>query len=73
MNTQIHKLAQETDVWCDQNHYGDEFYNLRWEEHFAELIVKECARIGELKEQGHSDYDPNMSVGWYMRQHFGMD
>ena len=40
---------------------------------FAELIVKECARIGELKEQGFSEYDPNTSVGWYMRQHFGVE
>jgi len=42
-------------------------------EKFAELIVQECARIGELKEQGSSEYDPNMSVGWYMKQHFGVD
>jgi hypothetical protein len=42
-------------------------------ERFAELIVKECARIGELKEQGYSEYDPDISVGWYMRQHFGVD
>ncbi len=42
-------------------------------ERFAELIIWECARIGELKEQGYSEYDPDMSVGWYMRQHFGVD
>jgi hypothetical protein len=39
---------------------------------FAQMIVRECARIGELKEQGYQDYDPDMSVGWYMRQHFGI-
>jgi hypothetical protein len=42
-------------------------------EKFAELIVRECSRIGELKEQGSSEYDPNMSVGWYMRKHFGVE
>ena len=42
-------------------------------EKFAELIVHECARIGELKEQGYEDYDPNLSVGWYMKQHFGVE
>ena len=41
-------------------------------EKFAELIVRECSLIGELKEQGSSEYDPNMSVGWYMRKHFGV-
>ena len=40
---------------------------------FAELIVQECAKIGELKEQGFRDYDPDMSVGWYMRKHFGFE
>jgi len=42
-------------------------------EKFAELIVRECARIGELKEQGYEDYDPDLSVGWYMKQHFGVE
>ena len=41
-------------------------------EKFAELIVGECARIGELKEQGCKDYAPDLSVGWYMKQHFGV-
>lgn len=42
MNERIRKLALETDVWCDQNWAGYEFYNIRWEEKFAELIVREC-------------------------------
>jgi hypothetical protein len=42
-------------------------------EKFAQLIVKECAMIGELKEQGSNDYDHKISVGWYMRQHFGVE
>ena len=29
--------------------------------------------IGELKEQGSNDYDHEISVGWYMRQHFGVE
>jgi hypothetical protein len=45
---------------------------------FALLIIQECAKIGEIKEQGwlssvFEDYDPNMSVGWYMRKHFGVE
>jgi hypothetical protein len=42
-------------------------------ERFAELIIQECAKIGEIKEQGFGDYDPNISVGWYMRKHFGVE
>jgi len=42
-------------------------------EKFAELIVKECSRIAELKEQGYSAYDPDTSSGWYIRQYFGVE
>jgi hypothetical protein len=45
MNERIRKLALETDAWCDQNWAGHEFYNIRWEEKFVELIVRECAEV----------------------------
>jgi hypothetical protein len=48
MNERIRKLALETDVWCDQNWAGHEFYNIRWEEKFAEMLIQECLSI--LKE-----------------------
>jgi|688.fasta_scaffold1678402_2 hypothetical protein len=41
-------------------------------EKFAELIICKCAQIGELKEQGYEQYDPSVSVGWYMKQYFGV-
>lgn len=41
-------------------------------EKLAEAVVVECARIAELKEQGYSDFDPATSVGWYIRQYFGV-
>ena len=39
---------------------------------FGEEIVKECAKMAELKEQGYSDFKPDVSIGWYIRQYFGM-
>jgi hypothetical protein len=51
MNERIRKLALETDAWCDQNWAGHEFYNIRWEEKFAELIVRECVKV-VLDEDG---------------------
>ena len=66
MNERIRQLLSQAGV-----HYEvlpkDTVY-----EKFAELIVRECARIGELKEQGYEEYDPDLSVGWYMKQHFGV-
>lgn len=40
---------------------------------FAELIVLECSRIAELKEQKDRSFHPDTSAGWYIRQHFGVD
>jgi hypothetical protein len=59
MNEQIlNKLAQQADVWCDQNYAGDEYYDLRWEEKFAELIVGKCLSIVKSNIYGPSDeYD----------------
>lgn len=45
MNQRIKELAIETDAWCDLNVIGDPKYNIIWEEKFAELIVKECAKV----------------------------
>jgi hypothetical protein len=56
-------------IWED----GHVDWQTQFNEKFAELIVRECARIGELKEQGYEDYDPDLSVGWYMKQHFGVE
>jgi hypothetical protein len=72
MNDRIAKLAQETDVWCDQNHYGNEFYDIRWEEHFAELIVKECiSKYDEWAE--HSKDKTSFDLARYnVKKHFGV-
>ena len=41
MNERIRELTSAADVWCDQNWLGHDLYNQRWEEKFAELIVKD--------------------------------
>jgi hypothetical protein len=71
MNERIRQLADEAKMSTYLLAYGLEF-NISIEK-FAELIVRECARIGELKEQGYEDYDPDLSVGWYMKHHFGVE
>jgi hypothetical protein len=79
MNERIEELAldagllnyvdNETPRRCFIHGHAD----LEEVEKFAELIIQECAKIGEIKEQGFGDYDPNISVGWYMRKHFGVE
>jgi hypothetical protein len=46
----LQQLAIATDAWCDQNLPGDWSVNLpaylaTWEGKFAELIVRECAKV----------------------------
>jgi hypothetical protein len=73
MNERIRDLAVKADVWCDQNHAGDDHYDLMWEEKFAELIVQECAKF--LEE--NSGYDDSNNA-WHpepedLLEHFGVD
>jgi|DEB19_MinimDraft_3_1074340.scaffolds.fasta_scaffold229740_2 hypothetical protein len=39
---------------------------------FTELIVHDCVKIAELKEQGYNEYESDVSVGWYIKEHFGI-
>ena len=72
MNERILELAKQAGL--KKEHGSDREYigDFDWRQ-FADLIVRECARIGELKEQDHEDYDPDISVWWYMMQHFGVE
>jgi hypothetical protein len=45
MNERLRKLANQTDVWCDQNWHGYDFYYEKWEEKFAELILQDVTDI----------------------------
>lgn len=72
MNNKIKQLAEQAGSTHKQNLGVYQFYKFELE-NFAESIIQECAKIGELKEQGFGEYDPNISVGWYMRKHFGFE
>ena len=79
MNERIRKLALETDVWCDQNWAGHEFYNIRWEEKFAELIVRECVDIVSKVPNGYRDYRNQIEDAMRadclqaIQEHFGVE
>jgi hypothetical protein len=72
MNERIQELAEQATKYFPKTETSGEYWTFD-KEKFAELIVQECAKIGELKEQGFGDYDPDVSVGWYMRKHFGVE
>ena len=82
MNERIQKIAQQTDIWCDQNYSGDEHYDLRWEEKFAELIVKECMTALKDMHLWQSVNNQNYPGAWHdavdqsidtLKEHFGIE
>ena len=72
MNERIRKLKHQASLWCDENipdQYSDETngYGSAWEDKFAELIVKECADIGQQYADG------NYEVYNQILEHFGIE
>ena len=55
----------QADIWTDQNYHGSEFYDVRWEEKFAELIVMECCQ--KLENDGM------VEVAMELKEHFGVE
>ena len=70
MNERIKELAMQADIWCDQNYPNNEFYDIRWEEKFAELIVRECA---ELVAGVPTDTMGYNTADQKIKQHFGVE
>ncbi len=76
MNTVLARLSQETDVWCDQNWSDHLLYDVYWEEHFAQLIVQECANICDKiyfdRYPDAEDFERS-EEGDAIKKHFGVE
>ena len=70
MNKQIRKLVLETDAYCDQHHPNHPHYDVLWEQKFAELIVRECARIARIEGDGGVVLEVACEQ---IKQHFGIE
>lgn len=86
MNERIQKLAQQTDIWCDQNYAESEHYDLRWEEKFAELIIRDCLSVIEQRKGWIDNKNESHSAQWiygyekavnhcsmFVKEHFGVE
>jgi len=73
MNEKINELAR--DAAGGMLSFDEDGFRLSQKEaeKFCKLIVEECCKIAELKEQGFSEYHPDVSVGWYIRQRFWLE
>ena len=70
MNPRICKIAQDTDAWCDKYYFGDDLYDLEWEQKFAELIVRECVHLVDTLNEA---YGAPSTAGEFIKQHFGVE
>lgn len=80
MNHKYVKLAKQADVWCDFEHTGSDFYDLFWEEKFAELIVRECMELCRKQSLHYADINNQGSASSaadvcriIIKQHFGVE
>jgi hypothetical protein len=79
MNERIRKIAIETDAWCDQHYTGDPMYDIKWEQKFSELIVRECINIVDNLPNGYKDYRNTIENEFRedcintMKKHFGIE
>ena len=73
MNKRVQELVIATDAWCDQNLPSnwtdrvDEYLPV-WNAKFAELIVRECAKLAD--EPTSRPYE---SYGEKIKNHFGVE
>jgi hypothetical protein len=76
MNDRIRVIAIQTDVWCDQNHAGDDHYDIMWEQKFAELIVEECRYVLDCNKGGDQHTEWNRALfetSEKIQEYFGVD
>jgi hypothetical protein len=73
MNERIIVLYEEAMLFATDK--VPEFNSDHWQAvcagRFAELIIDECARLADLKENGYGIYAPDVTAGEHLRDYFG--
>jgi hypothetical protein len=75
MNERFREIAKSASDWCIENAKGTPVA-WEWEEKFAELIVRECARIVPDTDLGDVDGGDSAvlrAASKQIREHFGVE
>lgn len=67
MNEQIRKITNEI-FSMEEFEYAEEFLNDEFMEKFAELVIRECAKVSENYAGGSMP----LSIALAIKQHFGV-
>lgn len=67
MNTLSREIARRATEWCEQNAQGTPVA-WEWEDKFAELNIRECARVADTSQFK----SPNYPVSIEIENHFDL-
>jgi len=68
MNERIRQLAEQAEKYADDNFKGEIFWTEAYESKFAELIVRECAKICIERNVSNLDLDVIRDSGKFTLQ-----
>ena len=68
MNEQIKVLAEQAEKYADDNFKGEVFWSEAYESKFAELIVRECAKVADIADENKCEW-----IGGNILTHFGVE
>jgi hypothetical protein len=74
MNERIKELADKASQWVIDNSNGVHAPYERWNEKFAELIMKECIRVPyDMWDKAELNADIAVKIEHRIRDHFGVE
>jgi len=68
MNKRIEELAEQAERYANDNFKGEPFWTEAYESKFAELIIKECAKVADLADENKCEW-----IGGNILTHFGVE
>jgi hypothetical protein len=68
MTERIRELAEQAEKYADDNFKGEPTYSEAYDSKFAELIVRECAKVADLADENKCEW-----IGGNILTHFGVE
>lgn len=73
MNERIRELAEQAEKYADANFKGEPTWSEAFETKFAELIVRECAKIAWHHTPDSEELEYGHLIKDKIKEHFGIE
>jgi hypothetical protein len=73
MNERIQELAEQAEKYADDNFKGENFWTQAYESKFAELIVRECAKVCRDQPNVYALKADRDNCAVAIEEHFGVE